>query len=65
MLHKLSCEIMRHNPEGDALPLHASVIVTYASHGKKDIELALMAENQDGELSARVTAVTQLPGRTW
>jgi hypothetical protein len=64
MLHKLSCEIRRHNPEGDMLFRHASVTGKYASHGKKDIELALMAQNQDGELPARGTAVAQLPSRT-
>jgi hypothetical protein len=49
-------------PEGDMLFRHASVTGKYASHGKKDIELALMAQNQDGELSARGPAVAQLPG---
>ena len=64
MLHKLACEIRRHNPEGDTLFIHGSVTGKYASHGKAYIELALVAENQDGALSARGTAVAQLPSRT-
>jgi hypothetical protein len=49
MLHKLTCEIRRHNPEGDTLFIHGSVTNKYASQG---------------ELSARGTAVVQLPSRT-
>jgi hypothetical protein len=64
MLHKFSCEIRRRNLEGDTLFLHASVTGKYAGHGKKYSELAPMAENQDGELSARGKVVSQLPGRT-
>jgi hypothetical protein len=62
MLHKLACEIRRHNPGGDMLFRHASVTGKYANRGKKGIELALMAQNQDSELSARGPAVAQLPG---
>jgi hypothetical protein len=64
MLHRLTCEIRRHNPEGDTLFIHGSVTGKYASHGKHYVECALMAENQEGELSARDTAVAQLPSRT-
>jgi hypothetical protein len=34
------------------------------SHGKHYVECVLMAENQEGELSARGTVVAQLPSRT-
>jgi hypothetical protein len=64
MLHKLTCEIRRHNPEGDTLFIRGSVINTYTSEGKHYVECALVAENQEGELSARGTAVAQLPSRT-
>jgi acyl dehydratase len=64
MLHKLSCEVRRHNPEGDTLFIHSTVTGKYASDdGKKYVEFALVAENQDGDLSARGTAVAQLPSR--
>ena len=63
MLHKFSCEIRRHNPEGDTLFLHGTVTGKYASNGKKYVEFALVAENQEGDLSARGTAVAQLPSR--
>jgi acyl dehydratase len=63
MLHKLSCEIRRHNPEGDTLFIHGTVTGKYASNGKKYVEFALVAENQEGDLSARGTAVAQLPSR--
>jgi hypothetical protein len=64
MLHRLTCEIRRHNPEGDTLFIHGSVTGKYASHGKHYVECVLMAENQEGELSAHGTAVAQLPSRT-
>jgi hypothetical protein len=64
MLHKLSCESRRHTPEGGTLFIHGSVTGKYASHGKKYVGLALVAETQDGELSARGSAVAQLPSRT-
>jgi hypothetical protein len=64
MLHKLACEIRRHNPEGDTLFIHGSVTNKYISHGKHYVACALVAENQDGALSARGTAVAQLPSRT-
>ena len=61
---KLSCEIRRHNHEGDTLFIHGSVTGKYASNGKTYVELALVAENRDGELSARSTAVALLPNRS-
>ena len=64
MLHKLTCEIRRHNPEGDTLFMHGSVTNKYTSNGKHYVECALVAENQEGALSARGTAVAQLPSRT-
>jgi hypothetical protein len=63
LLHRLSCEIRRHNPEGDTLFIRGTVTGKYASDGKHYVEFALVAENQDGDLSARGTAVGQLPSR--
>jgi hypothetical protein len=64
MLHKLTCEIQRHNLEGDTLFIHGRITNKYISDGKHCVECALMADNQEGELSARGTAVDQLPSRT-
>jgi acyl dehydratase len=64
MLHRLTCEIRRHNPEGDTVFIRGSVTDKYASNGKHYVACALVAENQDGALSACGTAVAQLPSRT-
>jgi acyl dehydratase len=64
MLHTLRCEIRRHNPEGDTLFIHGSVTNKYTSNGKHYVECALVAENQEGALSAHGTAVAQLPSKT-
>jgi hypothetical protein len=64
MLHKLTCEIRRHNPEGDTLFMHGSVTNKYASNGKHYVACTLVAENQEGALSAHGTAVAQLPSKT-
>jgi hypothetical protein len=64
MLHRLTCEIRRHNPEGDTLYIRGSVTKKYTRNGKHYVECALVADNQDGALSARGTAVAQLPSRT-
>jgi acyl dehydratase len=63
MLHRLTCEIRRHNPEGDTLFIDGSVTGKYVNDGKKYVEFTLVAENQDDALSARGTAVAQLPSR--
>ena len=44
--------------------MHGSVTNKYASNGKHYVECTLVAENQDGELSAHGTAVAQLPSKT-
>jgi hypothetical protein len=63
MLHKLSCEIRHHNPEGDTLFPHGTVTDKHARDGKKYITFVLVAENQESDLSARGVAVGQLPSR--
>lgn len=63
MLHKLTCEIRRHNPEGDTLFINGSVTDTYLQDGQGYVAFALTATNQDGALSARGTAVARLPRR--
>jgi hypothetical protein len=44
--------------------IHGSVTNKYTRNDKHYVECALVAENQDGALSARGTAVAQLPSRT-
>lgn len=63
MLHKLYCEIRRHNPEGDTLYINGRVTGKHVSDGKHYVTFDLVATNQDHELSARGTAVAQLPSR--
>jgi acyl dehydratase len=62
-LHKLYCEIRRHNPEGDTLYIDGAVTKKFEQDGKKYIELKLEAVNQDAERSAFATAVAELPSR--
>jgi len=50
--------------KGDTLLSHGRLTDKYASHGKHHMVFALMAENREGEVSARGTAVAQLPSRT-
>jgi hypothetical protein len=61
MLHKLYCEIRRHNPEGDTLYIDGSVTRKFEEAGRKLVEFEMLAVNQDGERSAFATAVAQLP----
>jgi hypothetical protein len=44
--------------------MHGSVTNKYASNGKHYVACTLVAENQDGALSAHGTAVAQLPSKT-
>ncbi len=63
MLHKLTSEIRRHNPEGDIVYINGEVTGKYEEGGKKYVSFDILATNQDGELSARGTAVAELPGK--
>ncbi len=62
-LHKLNSEVRRHNPEGDIVYLNAEVTGKYEEDGRKYVSFDIVATNQDDELSARGTAVAQLPGK--
>ncbi len=62
-LHKLNSEVRRHNPEGDIVYLNAEVTGKYEENGRKYVSFDIVATNQDDELSARGTAVAQLPGK--
>ena len=60
MLTKLYCEIRRHNLEGELLTIDGEVTGKREENGRKLVDFALLAQNQDGELSARATATAEL-----
>lgn len=62
-LHKLTSEVRRHNPEGDIVYLNGEVTGKYQENGRNYVAFNIIATNQDDELSARGTAVAQLPGK--
>jgi acyl dehydratase len=62
-LRSTRCEVRRHNPEGDLLFIDGNVTRKFEDGGRACVEIALVARNQDGELSARATAVAELPSR--
>ncbi|TAL01961.1 MAG: acyl dehydratase [Rhodospirillaceae bacterium] len=63
LLHKLYCEVRRHNPEGDTIFIEGSVTGKSEKDGKKLIDFEIVAKNQEGDLSAKATASAILPSR--
>ena len=62
-LHKASCKIRRHNPEGDMLFIKASVKRKFVENGKHLVEIEQAAYNQDDELSVVGGGIVALPSR--
>ncbi len=62
-LTRTACQIRRHNPAGDTLWIRGTVQRKYAADGKKLVDVALIAENQNGERSAVGNATAILPSR--
>jgi acyl dehydratase len=62
-LHKASCKIRRHNPEGDMLFIKGKVARKFEEGGKHLVEITQEAHNQDGELSVLGGGVVVLPRR--
>ncbi|WP_404479370.1 MaoC family dehydratase N-terminal domain-containing protein [Novosphingobium sp. BL-52-GroH] len=60
-LHKSSCQIRRHNPDGDAMVLTGEVTRKFVENGKSYVEVAQKATTHRGELSAFGTSVAELP----
>jgi len=60
-LHRATCKIVRHNPEGDTLFLTGRVTRKFLESGRHAVEIAQEAHNQDGDLSAVGAAVVWLP----
>jgi acyl dehydratase len=61
-LHKASCKIRRHNPEGDILFIKGRVKRKYIENGKHLVEIEQEARNQDDELSVLGSGIVELPG---
>lgn len=62
-LHKASCKIRRHNPEGDMLFIKGSVKRKFIENGRHMVEIEQEARNQDGELSVLGSGVVVLPSK--
>lgn len=62
-LHKASCQIRRHNPDGDAIIINGEVTRKFEENGRKYVEVTQKATTHRGELSAFGTAVAELPSR--
>ena len=60
-LHKASCKIRRHNPEGDILFIKGRVKRKYIENGKHLVEIEQEARNQDDELSVLGSGIVELP----
>src|SRR3954454_17999072 len=62
-LRQAKCQILRHNPAGDALFITGSVTRKFIDDGRHRVEIAQEARNQDGELSAVGSGIVELPSR--
>ncbi len=62
-LHKSTCKVRRHNPEGDMLFIKGKVKRKYVEGGRHLVEIEQEAHNQDGEQSAVGGGIVVLPSR--
>lgn len=62
-LRQAKCQVRRHNPEGDIILIHGTVIRKFEEEGRYLLEIQQRAEQQDGELSAMGSAIVELPKR--
>jgi len=62
-LHKSSCKIRRHNPEGDMIFIKAKVKRKFVENGRHLVEIEQEARNQDDELSVVGSGIVVLPSR--
>ncbi len=62
-LHKASCQIRRHNPDGDAIVITGEVTRKFEENGKKYVEVEQKATTHRNELSAFGTAIAELPSK--
>ncbi|HYZ23817.1 MAG TPA: MaoC family dehydratase N-terminal domain-containing protein [Rhodopila sp.] len=62
-LRRSTCQIRRHNPEGDTLFITGKVVRRFIDDGRRLVEISQEARNQDGELSAVGSGILELPAR--
>ncbi|QKV55223.1 FAS1-like dehydratase domain-containing protein [Comamonas antarctica] len=62
-LHKASCKIRRHNPEGDMVFISGKVVRKYQQDGRHLVDIEQIAHNQDNELSVVGSGTVVLPSR--
>jgi len=62
-LHKATCKIRRHNPEGDLLFIDGKVVNKFVENGRHLVAIEQEAHNQDGELSVVGMGLVELPSR--
>jgi hypothetical protein len=62
-LHKASCKIRRHNPEGDMLFIKAKVKRKFIENGQHMVEIEQEARNQNDELSVVGSGIVILPSK--
>ena len=62
-LRKASCQIRRHNPDGDVIFIDGSVTRKFEENGKKLVEITQKAITHRDETSAAGTAIVELPSR--
>jgi acyl dehydratase len=62
-LFKSKSQIRRHNPDGDAIVISASVTRKFVENGKHYVEISQKAETHRGELSASGVSIVELPSR--
>ena len=62
-LHKSSCQIRRHNPDGDVIFIDGSVTRKFEENGRKYVEIEQKAHTHRDELSAFGTAIAELPSK--
>ncbi|MFC7050937.1 FAS1-like dehydratase domain-containing protein [Emcibacter nanhaiensis] len=62
-LRKTSCQIRRHNPDGDVIFIDGTVKRKYVEDGKHLVEIEQKAVTHRDELSASGTSIVELPSR--
>ncbi|WP_417722560.1 FAS1-like dehydratase domain-containing protein [Salipiger sp.] len=62
-LRQAKCQVRRHNPEGDVVLIHGTVVRKFEEDGRWLVEISQRAVNQDDELSAIGSSIVELPRR--
>lgn len=62
-LRQSSCQVRRHNPDGDAIFIDGQVTRKFEENGRHLVEISQRAETHRGETSAVGSAVVELPSR--